>query len=130
MLPIISEIEKFKSGLLNTETHLQYRNGIIMSFAGIILFCLIRSLEIHLSEKDLRKQNILKYSNLILKMMRWAVVIIAGDIAIQSFDGSLTRLPDYSMRYQSIGGLLAIELLILIRRFGANKNGHPTEQIQ
>jgi hypothetical protein len=128
MLSIIPEFGRIKPGTFSTHTHLQYHNGIVISFTGIIFFCLIRALEIHLLEKNISSQNILRYCHLALRMMRWAVVIVVGNMALKCFYG--TFIPNYSMRYQAIGGLIAIELLILIRYFSTNKNGYPTEKRQ
>lgn len=130
MLSIIPEFGRIESGAFAAEIHLQYHNGVIVSFSGLIIFCLILSLEIHLLEKNLINQITLRYCHLALRMLRWAVVIVIGDMAIQCFYGTFTKIPNYTMRYQAIGGLIAIELLILVRYFSTNKDKYTTKQQQ
>lgn len=49
--------------------------------------------------------------------MRWAVVLVSGDIVTQNDSGIHTTISKYSMRYQTVGALLAIELLFYIGFF-------------
>lgn len=56
-----------------------------------------------------------------LKLLRWAVVLVSGDIVMQNFSGIHTTISNYSMRYQTVGALLAIELLILFSYFYSRK---------
>ncbi len=112
ILSLTAEVAGKESGPLAAKMHLQYRDGVIMGVAGIVVYCLLRALEKHLSEKDsinLKNQNIFKVA---LQLLRWAVVLVSGDIVMQNFNGAHTTISDYSMRYQTVGALLAIEVLI------------------
>ena len=88
------------------------------------------ALEIHLTEKNSSNHRRLSLINVASQLLRWAVVFISGDIVIQNFSGIHTTIFNYSMRYQTLGAILAIELLILYRFFYSRKRKLPTEQIQ
>ena len=128
MLLVFQKLGLIKSDALAAETQLQYRNGVIVSLSGIIFFYLIRSLEIHLLGKPLKDLHLLRFCYLALRMLRWAVVIVVGDVAMQYFYGTLIKISNYSMQYQAVGGLLAIELIILIGYLSKNENKFPADR--
>lgn len=129
ILSLTADMAGTGSGPLAAEMHLQYHDGVITGVVGIVVFCLLRALEIHLTEKDLSSQKNLNFINLALQLLRWAVVLVSGDIVMQNFSGIHSTISRYSMRYQTVGALLAIELLILFKFFYSRKNKQPTEQL-
>ena len=130
ILSLTANMAKTGSGPLAAKMHLQYQDGVTTGTAGIVVFCLLRALEIHIREKNLSNQIKLNSINLALQLLRWAVVLVSGDIVIQNFSGIHTTFFNYSMRWQAVGSLMAIELLILFRFFYSIKQIQPTDQTQ
>lgn len=130
IITLITDAAQTGSGRLATEIHSQYHNVVITGIAGIVLFCLLRALELHLSEGDLNVQKYMKYSHIACHMLRWAVVLVSGDIVLQNLKGTNSTIFNYSMQYQTLGALLAIELIILFRFFSTRNKKETSEQPQ
>lgn len=130
IITLTTDAAQTGSGRLATEIHSRYHNVVITGIAGIVLFCLLRALELHLSEKDLSAQKFVKYSHMTCHMLRWAVVLVSGDIVLENIRGTNSTIFNYSMKYQTLGALLAIELIILVRFYCTRNNKETTEQPQ
>jgi hypothetical protein len=103
---------------------------VIYAGAGIILFLLLRSLEIFISERKMAHTPIIEFCHLALRMLRWLAVFIFGDIVLQNLGGADMILKDYSMRYQAIGGLIAIEILVLRNFIVSYKKSRTNNSLQ
>lgn len=61
LIAVMADGAQTGSGRLATEMHYQYHNAVTTGLAGISLFALLRALELHLSQKNINAQKIVKY---------------------------------------------------------------------
>jgi hypothetical protein len=61
------------------------------------------------------------YGRLVLEMLLWGVVFVFGDIVLQNLGDNATTLSNFTMRYTAIGGLIGIEVILLLDFFRNNR---------
>lgn len=109
--------------IIATDLFLRYHNAVVYGTIGVGLFFLLSSTEyfFFLNSKQ-NSSQLLKYCRLLNRMIQWLVFFVFCDIVLQNIYNQNTTLSNFVMRYQAIGGLLAVELLIIRYFWVTNKN--------
>lgn len=112
-----------KANFMMTESYDRYHNIVFYSCAGLSLFYLLCSFKHFLLEKKHIISQLLKYSYLCTLIFQVIVIFVFTDIILQNWGGENTTIRNFSMRYQSIGGLIAVEFCVIYNYFSTiNKN--------
>ncbi len=114
----------------SNDTPITNLNVVVYAGVGTVLFLLLRFLEILIFEKKTPRSTALEYGHLAIRMLRWAAVFVFGDLVLQNLSGTNTTIKDYSMSYQAIGGLIAIEIIVLRSFFSSDKKEHTNNSLQ
>lgn len=105
-----------KPNFMMTESYDRYYNIVLYSGAGLALFYLLCSLKYFLLDRKSIISKLFKYSYLCTLVFQVIVIFVFTDIILQNWGGEKTTIVNFTMRYQAIGGLIAVEFCV-IRNF-------------
>lgn len=96
-----------------SEMYIRYHHAVIYGGFGIMLFCLLNAIKHLLKSSKIYAKRLPIYGHMAIEMVSWAVVFVFGDIVIQNISGKSTTFATFSMRYLALGGLIAMEVIVL-----------------
>jgi hypothetical protein len=117
IISLINPELALKANFMMTESYDRYHNIVFYSCAGLSLFYLLCSLKYFLLDKRYIISQLLKYSYLCTLIFQIIVIFVFTDIILQNWGGENTTIANFSMRYQSIGGLIAVEFCVICNYF-------------
>jgi hypothetical protein len=102
-----------------SEEHIRSQHVVLYGVIGIVLYFVLRSIELFLL--TFNATQLIRYGHLAAIMIRWSIAFVFFDIVMQNWGGKNITFSNFAMQYQSIAGLIGIELYILRRFFVTKK---------
>ena len=122
ILTIIGTKINSKPGISAHDISTLHHNIAVYSVMGIALFFLSCSLESILLSSNRHISQLQKTFHMATLITQIAIIFLFGDIILQNWEGKPTTITDFSIRYQAIGGLIAVELIVILDFLYAYKN--------
>jgi hypothetical protein len=93
----------------------------MFSGLGIVIFSILNAIRNWFLSSKLNTPHFQTYGRLVLEMVLWGVVLVFGDIVYQNLEDKATTLSNFTMRSTAIGGLIGIEVILLLDFFRNNR---------
>ena len=112
-------ISKAENGLnqMKSEVSDRFGNVVLYSGIGLVLFNIVSSIKHFMQYKNILASDHLKYCYLLVLALQVFVVFVFMDIVLQNWQGDNVSISNFSMRYQAIGGMVGVTVLVVQKFF-------------
>lgn len=121
LISLIADDVAAKSDLLAADLYSRYHNAIFYGTVGIGFFFLLNSIEYFFFKSNQDSSQLIRYGCLLNRMVQCLVVFVFFDIVLQNIDSKITTFSNFAMRYQALGGLVGIEIIIVWNFYVTNR---------